>query len=520
MKKRCVIYARVSTDEQVEEGQSIENQITICSRFAEQNDYIIVQTFEDAGKSGRSMKRPALQEMLNLCDEDKNLDAVLVLNTDRWARNSHDHMEMKNLLSKNNIELVSVTQPSLSGTSSTVKLADGVFANFNEYFSNVTSEKVILANLEKIKAGWKPGPAPLGYLNKRDGNMGIIVVDEERAPFVVKVFEMYATGLYSVERLTDELALMGFSNRKGEKVARTVLFNILHNPFYIGKLRYKGKLYSGSQTPLIGAELFDTCNAVLISHNQGADRGRKHHYLLRGYLLCGHCGSRMYGERHTKASGTVFDHYFCKKCEKSHYSDTSKIEDQVKEYFKLIKLPKAAKEQAISMAETILGDIRKNIDDPKKQLTAQKSKLESKRMKVEEKLFGGVINDDTYTRHIKLIEDELDEIETKLSKSNKDRSKNVATFQMLMGIASDVYKAYCSAPDEIKRLYLELFFEDFYIKDKQIEKAVPSLSLKALLSPNSQELSVRTKILWLRVVNSVVTEIINSNSSLKFIKQM
>src|SRR5947209_5535145 len=104
---KAVSYYRVSTDEQVEKGQSIETQRKLCQKWAEENDYKIVEEFIDEGKSGTNLNRPGIKELLARCQEDKSINAVVVQDTDRWARSTLDHLTTKALLKKYSVQLIS-----------------------------------------------------------------------------------------------------------------------------------------------------------------------------------------------------------------------------------------------------------------------------------------------------------------------------------------------------------------------------------------------------------------------------
>ena len=89
--KKAYIYARVSTEEQAEEGKSIETQEKLCRDWAKNNNYIILGIYKDEGKSATSLNRPGLQDLLSKCQEKTNeSDSILVQDTDRLARNTFD----------------------------------------------------------------------------------------------------------------------------------------------------------------------------------------------------------------------------------------------------------------------------------------------------------------------------------------------------------------------------------------------------------------------------------------------
>ena len=106
----CLAYARVSTTEQADKDLSIPAQLDAIKVYAEDNKFAIVDEFVDAGESAKSADRPQLQEMLSRCRRDKSIEFVLIHKLDRLARNLNDHVAIKALLGKNNIQLISVTE--------------------------------------------------------------------------------------------------------------------------------------------------------------------------------------------------------------------------------------------------------------------------------------------------------------------------------------------------------------------------------------------------------------------------
>ena len=61
---RCAIYVRVSTDEQRDNGYSIDSQLRMIKEYCEKNSYDIVDIYNDAGHSGKDLMRPEMQRLL------------------------------------------------------------------------------------------------------------------------------------------------------------------------------------------------------------------------------------------------------------------------------------------------------------------------------------------------------------------------------------------------------------------------------------------------------------------------
>ena len=57
---RCAIYVRVSTDDQRDNGYSIDSQLQMIKEYYEKNNYDIVDVYNDAGHSGKDLMRPEM----------------------------------------------------------------------------------------------------------------------------------------------------------------------------------------------------------------------------------------------------------------------------------------------------------------------------------------------------------------------------------------------------------------------------------------------------------------------------
>ncbi len=96
--QKVLIYCRVSTEEQAQEGYSLEAQEKYCRQFTQNNGHKVVGVYRDEGKSGTNLDRPALKDLLSRIQQEKSIDAVLVQETDRLARNTKDHLTVRALL--------------------------------------------------------------------------------------------------------------------------------------------------------------------------------------------------------------------------------------------------------------------------------------------------------------------------------------------------------------------------------------------------------------------------------------
>ena len=107
---RAVIYLRVSTKEQAEEGYSIPAQAEACRRFVAEQGWELPDEYVDRGESARTADRPQLQAMLAQLAHDRSIETLVVRKLDRLARNLEDHAAIRAALRKADVQLHSVTE--------------------------------------------------------------------------------------------------------------------------------------------------------------------------------------------------------------------------------------------------------------------------------------------------------------------------------------------------------------------------------------------------------------------------
>jgi len=490
--KNALIYARVSTEEQAEKGKSIETQIRLCKKWARENGYRVVGIYVDEGKSATNLNRPALQDLLNRCKQDKEIDSVLVQDTDRLARNTLDHLTIKAILKKCEVKIISISQP-LIDDSPEGNLIDTILASVNAFQSQITGRKTSKVMEEKAKLGWFPGGVPpLGYKNIDNPHptcsldKRIIEIDEETSLYVKKAFEMYATGNYSLKQLADWLNKKGVRSTTGGVIHPSVVNNILKNPFYIGKFYWKGVLYQGKHKPLVDKNLFERAQEVLAARNQNASRTRKHNFLLRGFVFCADCGRRLWAEKHQKKDGRIYAFYFCPNCRAKTYINVNKLEKQIEAIFQKIELSKEYTKMVLDTARKILLEMRRGTNKERKILEKKRNKLEKALKEAEDARFiHKTLSEEAFLRVYNRYNEELKEIDQKLQGLQEDHSDKVKVLEKILRLAENIGDSYKKADVALKRNYLGLFIKKIKVRNGKISKFYLSDQLKPLIENGS-----------------------------------
>jgi site-specific DNA recombinase len=287
---RYFLYARKSTDEEDRQILSIEAQLTETKEYAIKENLNIVQEFIES-KTAKVPGRPIFNEMIRLLEHGK-AEGIVAWHPDRLARNSMDGGKIIYLADKGIIQDLKFPTYRFDNTAQGKFMLSIAFGQSKYYVDNL-AENIKRGIRQKIRNGVYSGPAPVGYLN--DPKTRTIVIDKDKAPLVRKLFELYATSDYNLERLIDTITALGFATRNGKRVSLSKCQLILSNPFYYGLMRYWGETFEGRHEPIITKKLFDRVQEVV--RRRGKPRKQhKHYFALRGFMHCAKCGAMITAE--------------------------------------------------------------------------------------------------------------------------------------------------------------------------------------------------------------------------------
>lgn len=239
---KVAIYVRVSTEEQAKEGISIDAQIDRCTAYCKARGWTTYRVFTDAGFSAGSLKRPALSELLKDAKE-KRFNILLVYKIDRFSRNLKDLISILEDLKTININFTSVTEQ-IDTTTAMGEAFFQIIGVFAQLERGMVKERVEMAFDKKISSGESLNRAPLGYTYKNNK----LVINESEAEKVKEIFEMWTSGI-NYKQISEKLG-----------IPVSTLYEIIKNPAYIGKIRYRGELFNATHKPIISDELFYKIN--------------------------------------------------------------------------------------------------------------------------------------------------------------------------------------------------------------------------------------------------------------------
>lgn len=266
--KRAVIYARVSSREQEEEGFSIDAQLRLLREYADGHEMAVAAEFVET-QTAKAAGRKAFGQMVDFLSGNRQV-AILAEKTDRLYRNIRDWVTIEDL----GVTLHFVREAQIIGpdSRSSDKLIHGFKVLMARNYVDNLSEEIRKGMREKILQGLYPSHAPLGYLNARetDGRRKIIILDPDRAPLVRRLFDEFDKGLMSIRQLMTFAAQIGLRTKKGNRLSRMGLYKLLTNPAYCGQIAWKDDIVPGTHEPLISPHQFQRCQKIL--HGRSGSR--------------------------------------------------------------------------------------------------------------------------------------------------------------------------------------------------------------------------------------------------------
>jgi site-specific DNA recombinase len=282
--RTAVLYARVSSREQQQEGYSIDAQVKLLRSVAQEKGYKIVREFVEV-ESAKASGRKQFAEMVAFFKRNRTCSMLLVEKVDRLYRNQHDAITLEDL----DIETFFVKEGEIlsKNAKSHVKFMHDIRLAIARNYSENLREEVKKGMREKAEQGAYPGHAPFGYCHNHTTRS--IEPHPENATIVRFIFEQYARGTFSLVTLRKAV-----HDTYGKSINRSYIHTILNNRFYLGTFEWGGETYRGTHVPLISAQLYEDVQCVMHGHNRG--KYSKHDIAFRGMLTCAHDECTVTGE--------------------------------------------------------------------------------------------------------------------------------------------------------------------------------------------------------------------------------
>ncbi len=466
---KIAIYVRVSTEEQVKNGVSLDAQSKECIKYAKSNGYDVVDVYRDEGFSAKTMDRPELQKFLNEATSTPGkYDALLVWKMDRLSRSVRDHIHLEDLLKGFGVRVLSVTEQ--NDESDEGDLLRGISMHLAQYEIRKHARRCLMGMRERLSQGiWTHVP-PIGYKATRNEKGEPHAVIGEDGDKVKRLFEEFSTGAF---KQTDLLALgqrIGLTTRNDAPLSAQTLNKLLRNPFYIGYIRSNllEEVVKGQHDALVSAEVFEAVQAIL-EGTKDVRKGQRPRldpdWPLRGsQVVCSSCGHSLTGGS-PRGRSAYYPKYNCQFCRKkdtgiSMSIDREKLHDQFKDLLAKIQLEPQALEEFKANVLTVWRDTLKE-----QQQTATKNEnalkeLEEKRLHILNQFVDNNLTNEQKDDMLAEVEPKISKIVLESSSASNIAHTELSMIQYAANFLSNLSKIWVDLDPESKKLFIDTVFPE------------------------------------------------------------
>jgi len=474
---KAIILARVSTEEQKEAGNSLPAQIERLKNYCRNKDFTIAKVFS-FDESAYKTKRDDFDKILDYLKSAKEKTVVCFDKVDRFSRNVFDKRVayLYELAMKDKVELHFASDnliitPNISATE---KFHFNMNLGLAKYYSDAISDNVKRAYENKIKKGEWIGKAPVGYVNVSDeGSRKNIIPDPIRAHLIKKMFELYASGNYSIRETENKMEKLGLKGTaKNEPLSTSMISHILKNPFYYGVMRIgKGNLkglHPHKYQPIVSKSLFDECQQVMDSYHKKPFKYAGKPFIFRKMIVCADCGCRITPET---AKGHIY--YHCTNYKQIHdkvpFIREEELLKPIYRALKNIQLPD-------NKIKDIVEDLKKSNEAKnhfrKRQLMRldkEYNLYQNRGDKAYELLLDECITTEMFNKQVKKTEEKQAEInEERQRYANADR-KYYITANMLLKLAQKALEIFENSEVAEKQQLLNFILQNPILRGRKLE---------------------------------------------------
>lgn len=325
-------YSRKSTEDKEKQILSIGSQIEWAQGTVDRLKIKIIKTYHEEKSAETPFQRKEFDKMVKDIRAGV-INAIICWKLDRLARNPEEAGIILGMLKRGEIKRIITTDRTYSSEDNA--LLSYIDFGMADQYTRDLSKNVKRGQQTKLKMGWYPSRAPLGYLNTivREKGENIIVADPERFDMVNQMWQMMLTGRYTppqiLEIANNEWKFKTRTTKRfaGTSLCRASMYKIFNNRFYCGYFEYpkgSGNWYKGMHKTMVTEEEFERVQSLL-GDNRSRPRPLTRRFAFTGLMKCGHCGASITAEEKTKRQKNGNVHYYV------YYRCTKRIDEKCPE---------------------------------------------------------------------------------------------------------------------------------------------------------------------------------------------
>lgn len=485
----AIILARVSNKDQ-EEGQSIPSQVRRLTEYAVRKNLHVNHTFQIT-ESSTQETRKQFDQIIALIKKSKEPIALVTDTVDRLQRSFRETPILDEMRKEGMLELHFLREGLIvnKNSNSAQLLQWDIGVLFASSYVRQLSDNVKRSKEQSIRNGEWSSKAPFGYKNvSLPSGKKAIEVDPQTAPFVVKMFELYNTGIHSFKTIANEMGKLGLKNGESNPIYPSRIEITLKNPFYYGVMRIKGEYYKHKYPPLISQWLFDRAQQIMAGHNKTPVQYAGKPLLLRGLITCARCGCMVTGD----IKKAKYIYYSCGNskglCGKIWIRE-EKLLDALLQYFEGIKLADDQIEEIITYLKQSYNHEQEFFRHSQETLRKELDLIQGRVSKLIDMHLDGSIDSESYQTKLQEYKQRQREITSEMQDHVNMDETCLLTAKAVLDLARRANDIFMSSKFDEKQQFLRFVFSNLKLDGENL--------LIELKKPFSTMLKMADQPTWL-----------------------
>lgn len=472
------LYARKSSESEDRQVQSIDDQLHRLRALARDLRLRVKEVYTETRSAKKPDNRPHFSEMLRRIERGE-ADGILCWQINRLSRNPIDSGRIGWMLQEGVLRSIqTIDREYLPDDNVLLFSVESGMAN--QFILDL--KKNIARGIEgKVRRGWFPSRAPLGYLNDRASRE--IAKDPERFDLVRRMWDLMLTGSYTppqIRKIANEQ--WGFRTpvrRRGgdDQLSLSVIYKLFANIFYTGVFAWRGRQYPGRHEPMVTLDEYDRVQMLL--GRKGRPRPKRHRFAFTGVFRCGECGAMHTAEEKTKrikATGATktYVYYHCTRrkkgvaCSQRKVLPLHELEGQIeKEIAKYTILPE--------FRDWALEDLRDRYDQQAADATTIEATQQRSLQQTEKELanltrmrYRDQVDEDTFLREQAVLTNRLARLKVQSRESENTPKQWLALSEDGFHFAAHAHVGFLKGTPEKKRELVMALGQNRTIRDKEV----------------------------------------------------
>ncbi len=473
-KEKYFLYARKSSESDEKQVQSIDDQINVMKRKAENLWIEIVEVFQES-MSAKAPWRIKFSEMIGKINSWK-VEGVISWKLDRLSRNPIDSGTIQYMLQIQKLKKVITIDREYYPVDAGLLMS--VENGMSNQFLLDLSKNVKRGIQSKVDKWWFPWVAPLWYINELKNHT--IIPDEEKFYLVQKIWKMMLSWNYTVSEIRDIANNKWFLRTvKWNKISKSSMYSILNNVFYTWDFMFKWELKKWIHKPMITYEEYNRVQELLGTSWKA--KLVKHNFSYTWIIKCWECGSMVTAgdkTKYIKSTNSIkkYSYYWCTKKVKTITQNCSqksiRQEDLEKQIITIIWNIEIIPDFKVWAINIIKNDFKQEKQEREVLFNTLYQKEKQTRNKIDkltDMLLDNKITDTVFDKKKKSFELEIKQIQESITNIDQNRKKKIDEIEKVFDFACKAKYTFENWDYKIKKIIVKNLGLHFKLIDWKLD---------------------------------------------------